>query len=415
MSSITLSADQDKAYKIMAKWLANGGKVHPKQTNPHLLTLGGYAGVGKTTVVSMLTKEFGTAIRFAFCALSGRAASILGTKLREQGVVCGDGSHYCGTIHRLIYTPIENEKGEVIYWSKNPSLDYDVIVLDEASMISEDIFKDLSSYGIDILAVGDHGQLPPIEGRFSLMQDPILRLEEIHRQAQDNPIINLSMVIRKTGKIPQSFSNNNHISLIKKSEYVDFIRQTYKSKQKPEELLDYAVICYMNATRVRLNTLIRNVVFGNINSSPVSNDLVICLKNINKSNSKQPPLFNGYRGYFCSSVTEIDDHLWSGKINFPYEKIQVNVKNICKHQFGYPKTFSSFSELEQFNMEVHHWRDVGVLFDYGYALTCHKSQASQFDNVILFNERPAPVSEDNYRRWAYTAVTRSTDKLTIIM
>jgi exodeoxyribonuclease V len=414
MSDITLSDDQGAAYQTMAKWLANGGKVHPKQTNPGLLSLGGYAGSGKSTLVSVLAKEFGTAIRFAFCALSGRAASILGTKLRAQGITFGDGGHYCGTIHRLIYRPIEDDKGEVVYWAKNPKLDYDVIVLDEASMISEDIFRDLSSYGIDVLAVGDHGQLPPIEGKFSLMQAPILRLEKIHRQAQDNPIINLSMVIRETGKIPKSFGSNDHISIVPKTQYVDFLRQVYKGRQDPKDILDCAVLCYMNATRVRLNTMIRNVVFGNVSPIPLSNDLVICLRNVVKANSKQPPMYNGYRGYFETGVTEIDDHFWSAKLNFPYEGVEVKVNNLCKHQFGYQKTFSSFDELETFGMEVKHWSDVGLLFDYGYALTVHKMQGSQAGNVILFNERPAPVSEDNYRRWLYTAVTRSTDKLTII-
>lgn len=415
MSDITLSDDQGSAYEVMAKWLAGGGKVHSKQMNPGLLSLGGYAGSGKSTLVSVLAKQFGTAIRFAFCALSGRAASILGTKLRAQGITFGDGGHYCGTIHRLIYKPIEDDKGEVIFWAKNPKLDYDIIVLDEASMISADIFRDLSSYGIDILAVGDHGQLPPIEGKFSLMQEPILRLDKIHRQAQDNPIIKLSMVIRETGKIPNSFHDNNHISIVPKSQYVDFLRQVYKGKQDPEDLLDSAVLCYRNATRVKLNTMIRNVVFGNVSQVPLSNDLVICLRNVVNSSSKQPPMYNGYRGYFASGVTEIDDDFWSAKIDFPYEGIKVKVNNLCKHQFGFQKTFSSFEELAQFGMEVTHWSDVGLLFDYGYALTVHKMQGSQAGNIILFNERPAPVTEDNYRRWLYTGATRSTDKLTIVM
>ncbi len=83
-------------------------------------------------------------------------------------------------------------------------------------MVSEDIFRDLTSYGIDILAVGDHGQLPPIEGKFSLMSDPILRLEKIHRQAADNPIINLSMQIRENGKIPKGYVNNEKVQIVKK-------------------------------------------------------------------------------------------------------------------------------------------------------------------------------------------------------
>jgi exodeoxyribonuclease V len=414
MTKITLSDDQSAAYQTVAKWFANGGIVHPQQNNPQLLTLSGFAGTGKSTLTSLLAQEFKTAIRFAFCALSGRAASILGTKLQEQGITFGDGGHYCGTIHRLIYKPIENDKGEVIYWAKNPKLDYDMIILDEASMISEDIFRDLSSYGIDILAVGDHGQLPPIEGKFSLMKSPILCLEKIHRQAQENPIIHLSMIIRETGKIPLSFANNNHISTVPKSQLVDFLRQEYKEKQNPNDLMDSVILCYMNATRNKLNTMIRNIVFGTVSPIPLANDITICLRNVAQSKSKQPPLYNGYRGYFETGVTEIDDHLWSAKLNFPYEGINVKVNNLCKHQFGYPKTFSAFSELENFGMEVKHWSQVGLLFDYGYAITCHKAQGSQFNNVILFNERPAPVSEDNYRRWAYTAVTRAIEKLTII-
>jgi len=257
-------------------------------------------------------------------------------------------------------------------WARNPAIDYDVIVLDEASMISEDIFKDLSSYGIDILAVGDHGQLPPIEGRFSLMQDPILRLDKIHRQAQDNPIINLSMQIRETGKIPKSLPDNGHISIVPKSQSIDFLKQVYKGKHNPEDLLDCAVLSYKNATRTRLNMIIRNIVFGSLSSVPFSDDLVICLRNVKNSNSKQPPMYNGYRGHFVSGVTEYDDHFWSAKINFPYEGIQTKVNNICKHQFGYQKTFSSFDELEKFGMLVTHWNEVGLLFDYGYALTVHK-------------------------------------------
>lgn len=410
---ITLSEDQEIAYNTIAKWLATGGIVHQKQTNKNLLSLSGFAGTGKSFLVSLIAKEFGTAIRFAFCALSGKAASVLGKKLKDQGINFGDGGHYCGTIHRLIYRPIENDEGEVIFWAKKESLDYDIIILDEASMISEDIFKDLSSYGIDILAVGDHGQLPPIEGKFSLMQNPILKLEKIHRQAENNPIINLSMQIRENGKIPSAYKNNSNISIVKKSEYIDFLKSIYNNSHNPDKLLETAVLCYKNATRSRLNSMIRNMVFGNFNPIPLSNDIVICLRN--SSNRKKDPLYNGYRGYFISGVEDYDENFWGGKIRFPHEGIETKAHNLLKHQFGYSKTFSSFSELEKFGMEVTHWSEVGLLFDYGYAITCHKFQGSQSNNIILFNERPAPVNDDTYKRWAYTAVTRSSDKLTIIL
>jgi len=366
-----------------------------------------------TTLVSAIAREFGTAIRFAFCALSGRAASVLGRKLQDQGIRFGDGSHYCGTIHRLIYRPIENAEGEVAYWARKESLDYDVIVLDEASMVSEDIFKDLASYGKDILAVGDHGQLPPIEGKFSLMREPNLRLEKIHRQAAENPIINLSMQVRERGRIPRGYRDNQHISIIKKSEYVDLLKGLYQGVQDPEVILDTAVLCYRNSTRSRLNIMLRNMVFGSISPVPLSDDIVICLRNA--TNYRKQPLYNGFRGYLIGGVDEWSEHFWEARIRFPYEGFETNVHNLLRYQFGYNKTFSSFAELENFGMEIRHWNEAGLLFDYGYAMTVHKAQGSQMSNVILFNERPAPVSEDNYRRWLYTAVTRSSDKLTIIL
>ena len=413
MSSIVLSEDQESVFNIISKWIANGGIVHPKQKNKKLLTLGGFAGSGKSTITAILAKTFEKSLRFAFCALSGRAASVLGRKLREQGIKFSDEGHYCGTIHRLIYRPIENDDGEVIYWDKKESLDYDLIILDEASMISEDIYKDLSSYGVEILAVGDHGQLPPIEGKFSLMQEPILSLEKIHRQAKDNPIINLSMEIRENGRIPRGYKSNKNISVVKKNEYIDFLRETYKTIQGPDALLDTAVVCYTNATRTKLNTMIRNIVHGNMSRNPVTNDLVICLRNI--KNQKKEPVYNGFRGYFAGAVEDYDDDFWGGKIRFPFEGIEQKFHNILKHQFGFAKTFSSFSELENFGMNVTHWNEVGVLFDFGYAMTGHKMQGDQADHVIFFNERPAPVSDDNYKRWAYSCVTRASNKLTIII
>jgi exodeoxyribonuclease V len=413
-NTITLSDDQEIAFKGIAEWLATG-KTVPGQINPHLLTFAGFAGTGKTTITSILAKTFGKSIRFAFCALSGRAASVLGKKLRDQGINLEESNHYCGTIHGLIYTPLENEKGEVIHWLKKELLDYDVIVIDEASMISQDIYQDLASYGVDILAVGDHGQLPPIEGKFSLMEKPNIKLEQIHRQAEGNPIINLSMQVRRYGKIPKDYTSNNCVSIVTKKDYIDLLRGIFQTNKTSDDLLEIAVLCYKNATRNSLNKAIRKMVFGSDCSLvPQTNDLVICLRNSSKKSKKQLPLYNGYRGYVSSAVSEVEDFYYT-KIDFPSENIHTKPIPLCKYQFGYPKTFSSFEELEQFGIEIIHWNQAGYLFDYGYALTVHKFQGSQANNVIIFNEWPTPVSAENYKRWLYTAITRSSDKLTIIL
>jgi len=235
-------------------------------------------------------------------------------------------------------------------------------------MISQDIFKDLSSYGIDILAIGDHGQLPPIDGKFSLMQKPHLRLEKIHRQAKDNPIIQLSMQVRERGKIPRDYKSNEHVKIVRKREYIDFLREIYTKSQDPVELLDNAILCYKNNTRCKFNIMARNMVFGTMNTTPLANDLVICLRNAGK---RKQPLYNGFRGYLMNGAEDEGD-FYSAKINFPFEGFETSADNLLKYQFGFAKTFSSFSELESFGMEIKHWKEVGLLFDFGYAMTVHK-------------------------------------------
>ena len=136
------------------------------------------------------------------CSYTGKASRVLNQRLKAEKSI--KDSDYIGTIHRLIYHPITNNKDEITGWERRPNEDfkYDMIIIDEASMLDEDIWNDLLSFDVPILAVGDHGQLPPIRGNFNLMANPILRLEEIYRQERDNPIIKVSEIARKYGTIP---------------------------------------------------------------------------------------------------------------------------------------------------------------------------------------------------------------------
>jgi exodeoxyribonuclease V len=405
MPEIKLSEDQEKAFEQISKWISHDEKLDT-QKDPRILSLAGYAGTGKSFLISRLAKTFEQSMRFAFCTLSGKASSVLYLKLKEQGFEIND-RHFCGTIHRLIYKPIENENGEVVYWAKKDAVEYDVIIIDEASMISEDIFQDLYSYNTKILAVGDHGQLPPIEGKFSIMQSPDIKLERIHRQAEGNPIIQLSIYIRENGCLPPNYKNNNNVSIVAKNQYRSVMAKTYSRSERSN--LDNVILCYKNATRNKINTDVRKIIFGGDIKTPMIDDVVICLRN--NAKGKQF-IYNGFRGYLASVDDDDDNYICN--LNFPTEDLKFDKERLCKYQFGHPKTFSSFSELEAFDMWVTSWADLGLLFDYGYAITVHKSQGSQFDNVIIFNERPFPVDDDTYKRWLYTATTRSSNKLTII-
>jgi exodeoxyribonuclease-5 len=151
---LELSSKQSEVLDGIYGWYKN-------PTNQYI-TLGGYAGTGKTTLLgylsSILRKEKKN-LKIAYCSYTGKAAVILKRKLNDTKSLTSN--DYVGTIHRLIYKAIVDDNDNIIGWEKNPvdDFEYDLIVLDEASMVSQDIWYDLLSFKKPILAVGDHGQL----------------------------------------------------------------------------------------------------------------------------------------------------------------------------------------------------------------------------------------------------------------
>lgn len=298
-----------------------------------------------------------------------------------------------GTIHSLIYTPIVNAQEEIIGWKTKETIDCDLIVIDEASMIDGVIWEHLLTYHKPIIVVGDHGQLPPIKGNFHLMQKPNIVLEQIHRQAEQNPIIHLSIQARQKGIIPIGTYSDTVIK---------FDPSNSETRERMTELLgsytpDCLVLCGYNATRKRLNAHIR-ASLGFENPEPTKGDRVICLRNNHKEG-----IFNGMLGTI-HSVSQKDD-LW-------YEA------DIAMD--GEDDLYSGLISIKQFNADTAlNFTDQrrqtirGDLFDFGYALTVHKAQGSQAKKVILFEERFAKMDDEQWRRWLYTAVTRAQEELYI--
>lgn len=360
------------------------------------ITLGGYAGTGKTTLIGILRQQLykqNKKLKVAFCAYTGKASRVLRSKLIEAKALCPSDS--VGTIHSLIYSPIEDEKTkEIIGWEKKDKMEADLIIVDEASMVDFFIWQDLLSYGIPIIAVGDHGQLPPIRENFNLMQKPDLKLEEIHRQARENPIIKLSIMARETGKIPTGVFGRN----IKK-----ILNNESGSWETVEELLksfnqDTLILCGYNKTRIKINNFIRNSL-GFANPEPQTRDRVICLRN-----NRSKGVFNGMLG----TVFDIKDK--EGE----FYKVQIALDGeegiyeglIYKKQFGAPEPIN-------FTQDRFKVRDRDI-FDFGYALTVHKAQGSQAKRVILFEERFSKMDDEQWRRWLYTGVTRAEEELFIV-
>src|ERR1044071_10214851 len=179
---------QDNALKSVADWLKAGPG---RNGTPQVFRLFGYAGTGKTTLARHIADDTDGEVKFA--AFTGKAASVMR----------GKGCRGASTIHSLIYRT--RESGEEIpsfdLWDEAPASKAELIIIDECSMVDAELGRDLRSFGVPVLVLGDPAQLPPIQsganaGGFFTDAEPDVMLTEVHRQAQDNPIVRLSIEIR---------------------------------------------------------------------------------------------------------------------------------------------------------------------------------------------------------------------------
>ena len=326
--------------------------------NQQVITMGGWAGTGKTTVARVLIQALEQkGLTFLPCAYTGKATNVL----RKKGM-------HANTIHSTIYQPYKNENDETV-WSLAPLskiLDDGIngFIADEASMVSREIHQDLSSYGLPIIYIGDHGQLEPIGSNFNLMQNPMYRLEQIHRNAGE--IAHFANHIRQ-GHSAKSFNGATKVQIVNESA----IQERHLASVDQ-------IICAFNKTRVKLNERVR--VEKKIQYTYIAKgEKVICLRN----NRKQG-LFNGMQGIVQKvHKNERFDFLSDDKF---YEKVHYD-----PDQFGMES--NSFDFAQSANP-----------FDYAYAITCHKCQGDEFNNVIVYQQH---CDKWDNIRWAYTAASRA--------
>lgn len=403
-ADIVLSSDQAKAKDAVLSLLSK----------ERVVTLAGYAGTGKTTLISALVPALRDRFeQIVFCAYTGKAKTILEEKLKEGRVL--EDEDEVRTLHSFLYRPrftLEFDKATgtkslIPGWERKERSEATLVIVDEASMVNEEIYKDLLKQGVPILAVGDHGQLPPVSGEFNLMQDPMVRLEKIHRQAEGDPIIQVSILAREQGHIPLG-------------EYGDSVRKTdrFQTIDEITNPLDWMHIAGTNRLRCNINQLIRGKMGYAENTPPHCGERVICLKN-----NHALQVFNGMMG----TLDRIE--LYSTQKGPHYYDVDIQLEThqysgiISKYQFGQPKTLNC-SVDDVYDQEIGHKELLsptafGDLWDFGYCLTAWKAQGSEADNVVVFEEKGMRAfmqhkQEDGWRRFLYTAVTRSKKKLLII-
>lgn len=391
MRKYTLSVDQAEALRQIGAW-------YRSRSAPYL-TLGGYAGTGKTTLIAYLRKalrDFDETASVAFCAYTGKAARVLQERLREQRVTLrGD---TVSTIHSLIYANEEMGAGETPRWVRKDKLERSLIIVDEASMVDEAIWRDLLSFGVLVLAVGDHGQLPPVGSSFNLMASPQVRLDRIWRQEVGSPIIEVATLARETGQIPVREFGPGVRKLDQTLPETGVMVQELLDSWRP----DLLILCGYNNTRVRLNAAIRGL--RDMESpEPLSGDVVVCLRN-----NRSKHIYNGMIGRIVR-VTPAP-----GGAGTVWYEAEIALENEDYTYFGYilREQFGTLATVREVPPAPDGER--GDLWDFGYALTVHKAQGSQAERVLVFEERFARASEEDQRRWLYTAVTRAQLELTVV-
>lgn len=424
MTPSDLSDDQHDAFEAMTAF--------PKSGRP-LLKVGGYAGTGKTTVTGVFARMAQKAkLLVAYIAFTGRATSQLSKNLKNAGVTFtlktrkeeedGDllGSHaadtyfdmnlvdrdsgpaFVGTIHRLLYKPVINERDELLGWTKRTALDrdYNLIVVDEASMVSDEIRMDLEQFGVPLLAVGDHGQLPPVRSSGAMMENPDIRLEKIHRQAEGNAIIALAQHLREGGRFGTFKTKDPRVSFRSRRDLAAVLKATADAPP-----LSTGVLCWTNKMRIQLNMSARQA--RGFRGPPGNGEVLMCLRN-------KAPVYNGMRGLLeGDSNPGHKPWLLDVKMSFPEEEIPVAPHGLCAAQFNRIEgVFGSIEDLKARGIHVHAMREAGEFFDFGYALTVHKSQGSQFEHAVVVVDMPESYAD--FARWAYTAVTRAQERLTVL-
>ena len=374
MSNIELTEEQQEAVDAIAEWAAGNGNE---------ISLGGYAGTGKTTIIRYLVE--GIAAKAVVLTPTGKAACVL----RSKGIDAD-------TIHSFIYRcvgEVEKKNGEMkpVFERKEAEevLFRGIIIVDEASMVNQEMANDLRSLdlGFRIIWVGDHGQLPPVGGDPGIMRSPNIVLTTIHRQAEKSPIIRLAHRVRAGEPFGRLRSPDESVVFVENA----------KSANK---IVDVSIRCELDTVLVGMNSVRHDVNAEyreriGFHDPLCVGDKVICLLN-----NRKLDIFNGQ----TFKITELGEvSTWGG---MPWEQDatihdgerEVDVR-ILLTRLG--KQSSRDDENRS--------RDA-CLFDYAYAITVHKSQGSEWNRVGLV-DCYSSIWENN--RWRYTGVTRAKDRLVV--
>ncbi|WP_191084759.1 ATP-dependent DNA helicase [Roseococcus microcysteis] len=425
--SITPSPQQAAAIAGIVDW------YRTRRSQQQVFRLFGYAGTGKSTITAAAIEALGldpmardgdTAGGVLFAAFTGKAALVMTRKGTPAS-----------TIHSLIYRVSEATPEEIARVEKElfdlqrdlrrmgpaerafaetqisklqlrlaefhkPSFllneqsrvrDAALVVLDEVSMVGPEMAADLLAFGKPILVLGDPGQLPPIKGAGAFTEaPPDVVLTEIHRQAGESAIIRLATMARQGIEIPPG-GHDEHVWKLPRN-----------AVGAAQMLRGGQVICGRNSTRLWLNGAMKAAAGFSATYPEGCSEKIICLKNRHDLG-----LVNG----MFVNLTDIED---DGPLSFRASVTTEDGLAIAgRHRF-YKGHYDDHVRLQP-DRARQDWRELRGLIEtsWGYAITCHKAQGSQWENVVVYDDGLSRTPDDR-ARWLYTAITRAERGLVLL-
>ncbi|WP_372393837.1 ATP-dependent RecD-like DNA helicase (plasmid) [Azospirillum sp. HJ39] len=380
-NGITPSNAQFSVIREIVKWY--GDRHRPE------FYLAGYAGVGKTTIARLAIEEIQARYKRCKKVVTGAYTGKAAYRLRQKG------APNPSTIHAMIYAPTERDGALSFDLAEDgPASNADLIVLDEVSMVNEQIAQDLRSFGKKILVMGDPGQLPPVSGAGAFTnREPDAFLTEIHRQAADSPIIRLATMARLGERIrPGDYGGGVQV--------LSLTASTQHEVYRP----DTQAICGIHRVRWTICQRARRRL-GFDGPLPLTGERVICTRN-----SHGDRLFNGVLGVVTvDTVAAAEPGLVTMQVHLEDEREARDA--ILVHPWQFAQHFDhAVGKPDRIEKGINE-------FDWAYAITCHKAQGSEWPHVSIVDDSGAfrRRDRDDSGKWLYTAITRAQTGLTLLL
>lgn len=377
--------------------------IKSNEVDEQVYQIAGSAGTGKTTVLREIIKRSEIPMsRIAVMTFIGQAAIIL----RSKGI------YNARTIHSQLYVSEEDyvyQNGQIVrdpvydkpvtkmYFRLKKSLpDIDLMIIDEAWTVPKKMKKDIESFGIKIIASGDHKQLPPVGDEPAYLVDgEIHYLTQIMRQGKGSQILLLADYLNKGYRVSPGY-------------YGEVL--VIEDRDLTDEMIKYAniMICATNATRDTLNNHVRNDIFKLNQRLPAYGEKIICRKNNWNIEVNGISLANGLIGSVINEISplDIDRKKKQFKVDFKPDMFNGVFRDLdCDYEY-----FIADSNARKFLKNNPYSK--ASKFEYAYAITTHLSQGAQYPSGIYFKEY---FRKDIQSNLDYTGITRFSDFVIMVL